>query len=387
MVGKGIKVAVRTGQKKPTLVNEQIINSIESIEVKNNTEGRDVFKITFKIGRRGQGDYSDYNLIKDEFFKPFNRVQLTLIINSSENILIDGLVTLQELNPSISPRESSFSIFGEDISLVMDLKEQYVNYEDQSHSSIARTIISSYSAYGLKENVVLPAIEQTPSSSERIHSQLSTHWIYLNDIAKLYDFIFFTEPTETLGTDRTYWGPLNLAGKIQQPLSFNNGPQTNVHSINVRNDPLKPTTIGGTFQEPFTGEPREINIKDSKRINLSKNPSLTSFEDYTRLQLLRGSGLTHAQWMAKAQSQVDCSTSAITVTGELNVFRYGTILRARNRVELGGVGDTYHGMYYVTNVTHSISREKYSQNFVLTREGVGSKSKSSTSNSVNAIGK
>jgi hypothetical protein len=103
--------------------------------------------------------------------------------------------------------------------------------------------------------------------------------------------------------------------------------------------------------------------------------------------LLRGSGLTHAQWIAKAQSQVDCSTSAITVTGELNVFRYGTILRARNRVQIGGVGDTNNDLYYVTSVTHSISRDKYSQNFVLTREGVGSKSKSSKSNSVNSNGK
>ena len=141
MVGKGIKVAVRTGKTKPMLVNEKVINSIESIEVKNNTEGRDVFKITFKIGRRGNEDYSDYNLIKNQFFKPYNRVQLTLIINSIEHILIDGFVTLQELNPSNSPRESSFSIFGEDISLIMDLEEKYVNHEDQSHSTIAPNII------------------------------------------------------------------------------------------------------------------------------------------------------------------------------------------------------------------------------------------------------
>jgi hypothetical protein len=43
-------------------------------------------------------------------------------------------------------------------------------------------------------------------------------------------------------------------------------------------------------------------------------------------------------------------------------------------VDVRGVGKSYDGTYYVSQVTHRIKRGEYKQTFTLTREGRGSKS-------------
>ena len=50
----------------------------------------------------------------------------------------------------------------------------------------------------------------------------------------------------------------------------------------------------------------------------------------------------------------------------------GHILQAPGIVGVRGIGNTYDGKYYVKNVTHKISRGRYTQQFTLTRSGVGS---------------
>ena len=43
-----------------------------------------------------------------------------------------------------------------------------------------------------------------------------------------------------------------------------------------------------------------------------------------------------------------------------------------NMVAVRGIGYSYNGIYYVQKVKHTISRGVYTQDFTLTREGLGS---------------
>ena len=56
--------------------------------------------------------------------------------------------------------------------------------------------------------------------------------------------------------------------------------------------------------------------------------------------------------------------------GSLDVTRYGHILKARKLVSLRGAGLAFNGLYYVSSVTHNISRGEYKQEFSLTRNGL-----------------
>jgi hypothetical protein len=80
--------------------------------------------------------------------------------------------------------------------------------------------------------------------------------------------------------------------------------------------------------------------------------------------------LNPAQALAKALGILSQSNEAITVSGSLNVLRYGRVLQSRMLVGVRGAGLAYDGMYYVENVTHSIKRGEYKQSFTLARDGL-----------------
>jgi hypothetical protein len=61
---------------------------------------------------------------------------------------------------------------------------------------------------------------------------------------------------------------------------------------------------------------------------------------------------------------------AVTGKGELNVLRYGHILKARQLVGVRGAGTAYNGLHYVKKVTHKIKRGEYKQSFELSRNGL-----------------
>jgi hypothetical protein len=70
--------------------------------------------------------------------------------------------------------------------------------------------------------------------------------------------------------------------------------------------------------------------------------------------------------LAKAAQWSD----AVSGKGQLDVLRYGSILKARSLVGVRGAGLAYDGLYYVKSVTHSIKRGEYKQSFELTRNGL-----------------
>ena len=63
------------------------------------------------------------------------------------------------------------------------------------------------------------------------------------------------------------------------------------------------------------------------------------------------------------------TADAVTGTGQLDVLRYGHVLRARQLVGVRGAGLAYDGLYYVQSVSHTIRRGSYTQSFSLARDG------------------
>jgi hypothetical protein len=61
---------------------------------------------------------------------------------------------------------------------------------------------------------------------------------------------------------------------------------------------------------------------------------------------------------------------AVTGRGELDVLRYGGVLKARQLVGVRGAGTAYDGLYYVKSVTHRIKAGEYKQSFELSRNGL-----------------
>lgn len=367
----GLHLILWIGPKIPVPAPAELVDAIQSIEVTNTDEGRDGFQITFAVGRSGPADVSDYPLMSSPLLKPFNRVIIMVAFGVVPKVLIDGIITHQQLNPSNEPGQSTLTITGEDVSVMMDMEEKSETHPNQPDTAIVTKIILSYAQYGLIPKVVPPASMDVPLEIDRIPSQHGTDLAYILELAKLHDYVFYVEPTAVPSVNTAYWGPSNRIGVPQRALSVNMGPETNVDSIDFQYNSLKPTVVSGSVQDPITGVELPIPSFGSLRPPLASQPASIS-QPSVRSKQFRDSGLSTVQAFIKAQAENDASGDAVTASGELDAMRYGDALRARDIVGLRGVGYSYDGMYYVKSVAHKIKRGEYKQSFTLAREGLGS---------------
>jgi hypothetical protein len=78
-----------------------------------------------------------------------------------------------------------------------------------------------------------------------------------------------------------------------------------------------------------------------------------------------------AEVQAQALARATSTSRTIRATGEVDGIKYARPLLAGLPVLVRGAGQQHSGLYYVTSVTHRISRDDYTQSFSAWRNAVG----------------
>ncbi|MDJ0662067.1 MAG: hypothetical protein QNJ42_21650 [Crocosphaera sp.] len=367
----GTNLTVLIGKTAPRPIPKFLLEELDSVEVTQSDDGKSGFQIVFRVGRAGNKDSKDYQMIKSPLLEVFNRVILVVTIGAKPHVLMDGMITNRELSPHVRPGDSTFTITGEDISIMMDLEEKTQTHVAQDEVTIARKIILGYAKYGLKPNIINPPLKNRPTRNSWIPLQSNqTDFNYLQHIGKRYGFVFYVTPGSATGVNTAYWGPPKQQSQPQDPLTVNMGPFSNVESINLQYNGLAATKVEARVQDRKTNKIRKIKESESDRRRLAKKSAL-SRQLAVRSRRFCQTGVDTKEADAYIQGMVDSSVDdVITATGEIDVVRYGTPLVLRRLVVLRGVGITYDGLYYVKNVTHKLRQGSYKQDFTLTREGL-----------------
>ncbi|NEN97260.1 MAG: hypothetical protein F6K50_17525 [Moorea sp. SIO3I7] len=372
MVKLGIQLTVLIGSTVPKPASSVLIESLANVEVTHSAQERSGFQLRFRAGRSASLVERDYPVLKSGELKPFNRVILVVIFNGKPQVLMDGVITHQQLLPSNNPGESSIVVTGEDVSVMMDLEEKIVEHPAQNETIIANKIIASYAKYGLIPQVIPPLTDKPPLPTERIPVQHGTDLDYLLKMARRHGYVFYITPGPAPGTNTAYWGPPKRLGLPQSALSVNMGSNTNVESISFEYNALAATTVSGQVQDRDTNKVKSLDISSSKLFPLAQTSALKQSQVRTVVPKPI-QGLSESQAKAFAQGITDTSLDDVVVAeGTLNALEYNGILQAGALVGVRGVGNQYDGFYYVKSVTHQLQTGQYKQQFVLTREGLGS---------------
>lgn len=367
-----IHLTMLIGPTVPVPAPSLLTEALQSVEVTHSDEERSGFQITFQVGRSGPFDLLDYSLLSNPLLKPCNRVILIVTFNAVPRVLMDGIITNQQLSPGNEPGTSTLTITGEDVSIMMDMEEKSVEHMVQDETIIANKIILSYPQYQLIPIVIPPPMIDPPIAIVRVPVQQETDLEYLKEMADRYGYVFYIVPGPAPLTNTAYWGPPKRLDLPQRALSVNMGPDTNVKSpINFQNNALAPTLFSGKVQDSMTNQIMPVQTFASIRPPLASQPSLLTQSCVRRKKFRAEDGLNIMQAFARAQGMTDESTDVVSAEGELDALRYGDILQARGIVGLRGAGYNYDGLYYVKSVTHTIRRGEYTQRFSLRREGVG----------------
>ncbi|MBA2302351.1 MAG: hypothetical protein H0W08_06910 [Acidobacteria bacterium] len=353
----------------------QVVEALTGVEVNLNAEGRDGFQLTFSLGR-GPGDIVDYPLLANPLLRPFSRVIIQVWMGVAPEVLIDGFITKHQVNPGNEPGSSTLVITGEDVRVMMDLREFSLPYPQMSPDVRVRLMLAKYALYLGAPPMVLPPITlDVPILFERIPAQSGTDLRYIEELAREVSYVFYVEPTLAPMVNLAYWGPENRLSIPQSALSVNMGPATNVTSLNFNYDALGPTTVLGTVQDKRLGLVLPVMTFASLRPPLAPLPALLVQQPNVRSELAHDTaGLDPIQAFARAQAVTDRSADALSADGELDALRYNGLLRARRLVGVRGAGFLLDGFYFVKRVTHSIKKGEYKQRFSLTREGFGAMS-------------
>lgn len=368
----GFLLTMLIGPTVPVPASINILESLDSIEVTHNDQSRSGFQITLKAGRTGAMDMLEFNLLKNPVLKPFSRMILLVTINAIPRVLMDGIITHQQLSPNNEPGTSTMVITGEDVSLMMDMEERSAEHPAQDETIIANRIILTYAQYGLVPMVIPPVSLDPPIPTERTPVQQGTDLQYLQELSARHGYVFYVSPGPVPGQNTAYWGPPMRTGLPQKALSINMGPDTNVEQITFSNDSLRPTFQTGSVQDRLTNQTMPVQTFASTRTPLVSQPAWLVNQPNVRRQQFRRSGLNTIQAYAQAQGQTDASMDeVVTAQGNLDALKYGDTLQPRGLVGVRGAGYSYDGTYYVKSVTHNIKKNEYKQRFTLTREGTG----------------
>jgi hypothetical protein len=347
-----------------------VIEAFDTAEVTQTDEGPSGFQLTFKVGRNKTTGLDDYQTLTSNYFRVFNRVIITVEFDGEQTILIDGLITHHQLNPSSQPGMSSMTITGEDLSVLMDLEEKATQFPDQSDPSIVDKILAEYSEHGIKSKVTRPKNSDPVLKTDWCRTQIVTDREYLSYLAKWYGFDFYIVPGPEPGQNTAYWGEPKRTGLKQNAISVNMKQWGNADQVNFQFDALAPEKIKMEVSDRNTDKMRDVKAESSEVPTISDKPAIEN-NQRKKLRLLRdNAGLSYAEALARAQGELEGSVKeTVIATGQLNGFRYRGVLQARALVALRGAGHTYDGEYYVKSVTHRLRRGEYSQSYVLNREG------------------
>ena len=359
------------GPTVPIPAPEILTKVIEQVSVTESDSGRSGFQVTFAVGRDSLTGAVDYLPLITQLVKVGHRVIVMAVINARPHVLIDGIVTNLQMSPGQVPGASRLTITGTDVSALMELFEFKLPQPAMRDQDIVMVALAKYAAF--IQPMVLPAIDDFPiPPTERVRTFDGTDHAMIEALAAKHGYVFYVKPGPVPGINIGYWGPPIPTPPILQPaLTIRMGRATNVNSLSFTIDGDKPVIIaGGTLQEKNSQAPVPVFGVPAPPLLSTVKASLAS-APYIKVKMHstdEGGDVVSA--IARASAEMfKGEMSAVTASGDLDVGRYGTVLRARQLVGVRGAGLTFDGAWYCNSVSHSISRGKYTQSFQLQRDG------------------
>jgi hypothetical protein len=364
---KGLHLTLLVGPMVPIPAPQSVIDAITSVQV---TSGRDRsgFQITFAVSKKST---LLTTMLPAGYFDPMvTRVIIIVTLGGLPNVLMDGIVTRQELQPSNDPGQSTLTITGEDLSVLMDVVQKIIPYPAMPEIAQIYAALAPYAMFGVVPAAIPPIISALRIPTEGFDSQIHTTDLqFVRNRASECGYVFYVEPGPLPGQSIAYFGP-DVRLPIPQPaLNVNMDAHTNVESLSFSLDGLAKKVRIFMVNDPIT---HKIPIPiPAPNINAFKPPlglrptppaKIEFADDVAQMSPTEAARGILAYFMNNSE--------AISGNGSLDVMRYGRVLRSRMLVGVRGAGLAYDGLYYVDSVTHNIKRGEYKQSFSLSRDGL-----------------
>jgi hypothetical protein len=364
----GVYLTLLIGPGIPIPAPRPVVEALSSVTVTNGVGGPSGFSLEFTLGKSSVLQ-TLFLLTGGVSLTPPFRVVLAVTIGGTQEVLIDGFMTKNTIVPGAPGEPSKLTIMGTDLTVVMDLIPfDGLPYPAMPVEARVLVILAKYAVLGVIPIVIPRVVPDVDNPLESIPRHQGTDLAYLEQLAAQSAYKFYLEAGPAIGTSTAYWGPEIKVGVPQPALTMNSDFETNVEgmSFSYRNDTAELPIVW--LQEPITKLPIPVPIPDVSLVNppLGLIPGIpkkvTFLDDTANISLPRA--------ILFGLGSAGATADSVSANGTLDVVRYGRVLKARKLVGVRGAGVAFDGLYYVTEVTHTIKRGEYKQQFKLSRNGL-----------------
>lgn len=363
---KGVYLTLLVGPTVPVPVPQVVLDALTSIEVRSGAGEPSGFGLTFTLSNRSPL-HTIFLIAGGQ--TPLLRVIIIATINGTPNVLMDGVMTNQQVSPGSQPGQSTLTIRGYDLTKIMSLQEfTGIPYPAMPPEARVVLILAKYAVFGMIPMVIPSLFPDLPIPIDRIPTQQGKDLEYVEQLAAAVGYVFYIDPGPLPGMNTAYWGPEIKVGVPQPALNFNMDAHTNVESLSF-NFNTAGTVLPVIFiHNQATKVPIPIPIP---KLNPLQPPLGVLPAPITNIEFLKDTAkLSPMAAIGRGLAEASRSADAVSGSGTLDVTRYGRVLKARQLVGVRGAGMAFDGLYYVKSVTTTIKRGEFKQSFELTRNGL-----------------
>jgi hypothetical protein len=366
---KNVHLSLMIGPVVPLPAPREVVEALESLEVTHNTDAPSGFQLTFSFSSKSTLNTILLLLPQMGPAVQVVRVIITAVVNGTPTVLMDGMLTHQQVTPDVTSGKSTLTFTGKDISAAMDhIELAGLPFPAMPPEARVLLILAKYAVFGMIPLVIPSLYPDVPIPVESIPGQQGTDYGYVTELARQVGYVFYVDPGPVPGTNTAYWGPEIKTGVPQPALNVNMDAHSNVESLSFSFDGLSSTLPIVFVQNQATKVMYPIPIPP---LNPLQPPLGATGLIPTKIEELKDTAkMTPMKAIMTGLAVASASSEAVRGTGTLDVLRYGRLLKARGLVGVRGVGEAFDGLYFVKSVTHSIKRGEYKQNFTLTRNGL-----------------
>lgn len=368
-MNRGFYLTLMMGSFTASPVPQPVVDALTEIQVSSTVGSQGGFQMKFTIGKQSPLQ----RMLSSGFFDPRTRVIIAVTVNGSVEVLMDGIITKQDITPDSKPGKSMLTVTGLDLTALMDFIDLTgIPYPALPEFLIVEAILAKYAVLGVIPLAIPASIPNFQNPLDHFIKQQGTDYRFVSALAQVAGAVFYLDPGPKPGSSMAYWGPdiSKLFGGPQPALSIDFDGTTNIDSLNFSYDGTLATQYFVTIIEPNTKIPIPIPVPN---LDLLKAPLAAHAPTPLRSENLKPIANESPAGAALAGLGALFKTAdVVNGSGQLDVLRYGRVFKARQLAAVRGAGDYYDGKYYVKSVTHNIKRGEYKQSFSLSRGGVGS---------------
>ena len=363
---KGVYLTLMVGPVVPVPVPKPVLDALTEVQVTTAAGTPSGFSLSFTLNNRSP--LHTLFLIAGAQ-TPLLRVIIIVTINGTPNVLMDGVMTNQQVSPGGKPGESVLTITGEDLTKVMSLIDfGGIPYPAMPPEARVALIIAKYAMFGMIPLVIPSLFTDFPIPVERIPIHQGKDLEYIQQLADDVGYVFYIDPGPAPGTNVAYWGPEIKIGVPQPALNYDMDAHTNVESLSFTFDSTNTTLPVVFIHNSLTKVPIPIPIPN---LNPLQPPLGAIPAPITNVTMLKDTAkLSPMAAIGKGLAVAARSADAVTGSGSLDVVRYKRLLKARQLVGVRGVGTAFDGLYFVKSVTTTLKQGEIKQSFQLTRNGL-----------------